>query len=276
MGGHGQDDAGGRDCTVQVPFQGRLYCVGSVAFISLMFHQLVIEYPKVSKALRELSLKKAGKEVPHTHSHSCGFGAMQGTGYPDLDKLYQEMHPLAFELELLKVDQPGEYKKESWAMSVQEKEVAVTRLREEGNSLYRAGNHEDASGKYFEALGYLEQLSLREQAQSDEWRAIEERKVPLLLNYAQCMLLKKDYAEVIRHTTTVLAMDADNVKALYRRAKAHAASWDKEEAEADFARVVRLDPSLARSVERELKQLDEKLRGEQEAEEDRLRGKLFS
>ena len=240
-----------------------------------MFYQLVIEYPKVSKTLRELALKKAGKEVPHSHSHSCGFGALQGTGHPDLDRLYQDMHPLAFELELLKIDQPGEYKKESWAMSVEEKEEAIVRLREEGNLLYRAGNHEDASSKYFEALGYLEQLSLREQAKSEEWQAVEQRKVPLLLNYAQCMLLKKDYAEVIRHTTTVLDVDADNVKALYRRGKAHAATWDKEAAEADFGRVLELDPSLGRSVERELRELEEKLKREEEAEKDRWQGKLF-
>ena len=235
----------------------------------------MIEYPKVSKALRELALKKAGKEVPHTHSHNCGFGAMHGTGHADLDRLYQDMHPLVFELELLKIDQPGEYKKESWAMSAEEKEEAIVRLKEEGNALYRAGSHDDASGKYFEALAYLEELSLREQAQSEEWRAIEQRKVPLLLNYAQCMLLKKDYAEVIRHTTTVLGVDADNVKALYRRAKAHAASWDREAAEADFSRVVELDPSLGRSVERELRQLEEKLQREEEAEKDRWQGKLF-
>ena len=235
----------------------------------------MIEYPKVSKALRELSLKKAGKELPHTHTHTCGFGAMQGTGYADLDTLYRDRHSLVFELELLKVDQPGEYKKESWAMSLAEKEEAISRLREEGNTLYRAGSHKDASEKYFEALGYLEELSLREKPQSDDWRAVEQRKVPLLLNYSQCMLLKRDYAEVIRHTTTVLGVDSDNVKALYRRAKAHAATWDRDAAQADFKRVVELDPSLARSAERELAQMEERLQREQEEEKDRWKGKLF-
>ena len=235
----------------------------------------MIEYPKVSKALRELALKKAGKEVPHTHSHNCGFGTLQGTGYADLDNLYRDRSPLSFELELLKVVQPGEYEKESWAMSIAEKDEAISQLKEEGNTLYKAGSHKDASKKYFEALSYLEEFSLQQQPQSDDWLAIEHRKVPLLLNYAQCMLLKKDYAEVVRHTTTVLAVDPDNVKALYRRARAHAASWDKEAAEEDFRCVVKLDPSLARSAAKELTQLEEKLRREQEAEKDRWQGKLF-
>lgn len=235
----------------------------------------MVEYPKVSKALRELALKKAGKDVPHTHTHTCGFGAMQGTGHTDLDTLYRDRQPLAFELELLKVDQPGEYKKESWAMSVNEKEEAVSHLREEGNQLYRAGSHEEAAGKYFEALSYLEELSLREKPQSDDWKTIEQRKVPLLLNYSQCMLLKKNYAEVITHTTTVLGIESDNIKALYRRAMAHSATWNKEAAMADFSQVVKLDPSLSRSAEKELSKLEEKLKREHTAERDRWQGKLF-
>ena len=237
--------------------------------------QLVIEYPNVSKALREMALKKAGKEVPHSHTHTCGFGAMQGTGHADLDRLYRQRKPLTFQLELLQVEQPGEYKKDSWAMSAEEKDGAIDRLREEGNALYRAGNRAEACDKYFEALGYLEELSLRKKPKSDEWEAIERRKVPLLLNYSQCMLLKGDFAEVIRHTTTVLEVDRDNIKALFRRAKAHAASWDEEAAEADFERVVQLDPSLAGSVGRERVRMEEGLERERETERTQWQGKLF-
>ena len=160
-------------------------------------------------------------------------------------------------------------------MSVEEKNDAIAHLKEEGNSLYRAGDHEQASTKYFEALGYLEELSLRERPKSTEWEAVEQRKVPLLLNYSQCLLLKGDFAEVIRHTTTVLGADEKNVKALFRRGKAHAASWDKEAAEADFKQVLELDPSLARVVERERANLEERLKREREAEKNQWQGKLF-
>jgi len=49
---------------------------------------------------------------------------------------------------------------------------------------------------------------------------------------------------------------ADNVKALYRRGKAHVGAWNPKEARADLERVAELDPSMAKSVQRELVNLD--------------------
>lgn len=233
----------------------------------------MFEYPRVSKALRDIAKKKAGKEVPH--HHHCGFAAMQGTGMTDLDKVTEERCPLAFEIELLGVEQPGEYKKDSWAMSKDEKATAVPVLKEEGNALYRSGDYRKAAEKYFEAIGYLEELSIREKPKSDAWKSIEEKKVPLLLNYAQCKLLLQDYAEVIRHTSTVLEFDKTNVKALFRRGRAYAARWYAEEAKKDFAEVVKLDPSLSKTVAKELKVLRQKMKEKNAAERQRLRSMFF-
>lgn len=200
---------------------------------------------------------------------------MQGVGMRDLDKLMEERSPLAFEFELLRVEQPGDYKKDSWAMTEPEKTAAVPVLKEEGNALYRAGEYHRAAEKYFEALSYLEEMVIKEKPQSDEWNRIEEKKVPLLLNFAQCKLLMEDYAEAIRHTTAVLEFESKNVKALYRRGKAHAACWNVEEAKADFAEAVRLDPSLSKGVEKELKVLAERVREQDAVDKERLKGKLF-
>ena len=49
---------------------------------------------------------------------------------------------------------------------------------------------------------------------------------------------------------------ADNVKALYRRGKAHVGAWNPKEARADFERVAELDPSMAKVVQKELSNLD--------------------
>uniref|UniRef100_A0A3Q2CR19 peptidylprolyl isomerase n=1 Tax=Cyprinodon variegatus TaxID=28743 RepID=A0A3Q2CR19_CYPVA len=63
-----------------------------------------------------------------------------------------------------------------------------------------------------------------------------------------------------------------NVKAYYKRGKAHAAVWNEKEARADFAKVLELDPSLEASVNRELKALEERLRSKKQEEKGRYKG----
>lgn len=63
--------------------------------------------------------------------------------------------------EILKVAGAGSYEKEFWAMSEEERLMSIPALKEEGNTLYKAGDHEAACKKYSEALGRLEQLMLR-------------------------------------------------------------------------------------------------------------------
>ena len=233
------------------------------------------EYPTLSRALRDIKSRREGKPVET--QHRCGFSAMMhGTGHEDLDSLRKDMPPLAFELELLRVEAPGQYKQESWAMTDTEKEELIPRLKDEGNTLFKGGDHLAAAGKYYEAINYLESLSLKEKPHSEDWNSIEAKKVPFLLNYAQCKLLSKDYADVIRYATQVLDFDSANVKALYRRGRAYAATWSEQEAARDLRQAAALDPTLGKSVERELQSLKERLREKEREESSRLRGKLFS
>ena len=50
-------------------------------------------------------------------------------------------------------------------------------------------------------------IIFREKPQDAEWLDLRSRKVPLLLNFAQCKLSKKEYYSVIEHTTEVLESD---------------------------------------------------------------------
>ncbi len=50
---------------------------------------------------------------------------------------------------------------------------------------------------------------------------------------------------------------SDNVKALFRRARAHAGAWNPTEAKADFERVSQLDTSLAAACAKEIKKIEE-------------------
>lgn len=56
---------------------------------------------------------------------------------------------------------PGDYEKDAWAMTSNEKTNQVPILKEEGNSLYNQDKIELAAEKYAQALGLLERLALQ-------------------------------------------------------------------------------------------------------------------
>ncbi|XP_067119152.1 AH receptor-interacting protein-like [Centruroides vittatus] len=230
-------------------------------------------YPLVSKSYRQF----AGVWKGDTGSHCCGFtGMKEGLGHPDLDDIMKKPTDLSFIFELISVNAPGDYEKESWAMDPEEKLQSVPLLQEQGNKFYRQKKYKEASEKYAEALNRLEQLLLREKPGEEEWLELEKLKIPLLLNFSQCKLVEKDYYPVIEHTTTVLKKEEDNVKALFRRAKAHVGAWNPEEARADFRRVAELDPSLSNVIKNELKLLDQAEKKKNQEDKAKLCGKIFS
>lgn len=126
--------------------------------------------------------------------------------------------------ELLSVSQSDEYEKESWQLNETEKSIAIENLRQKGNQLYKEKNFDEAEKSYRNALGMVEQLILkwvslfysmrlthstqtefdREKPNDEEWLDLIKVKIPILLNYAQCRLLDKDYYAVIEHCTEVL------------------------------------------------------------------------
>jgi AH receptor-interacting protein len=62
--------------------------------------------------------------------------------------------------ELLKIEAPGDYQKESWQMNEEEKLNAVSSLHAEGNSFFSHKDYKTAADKYAMAIGILEQLAL--------------------------------------------------------------------------------------------------------------------
>lgn len=100
-------------------------------------------------------------------------------------------------------------------------------------------------------------------------------KVPILLNYAQCKLLEEDYYAVIEHCTTVLEAEPNNVKALFRRGKAHVGAWNCKEAEEDFHKVSQLDPTLQKLVDKEFQELSKLKKGKDAEDKAKLLGKMF-
>uniref|UniRef100_A0ABM5EVM1 AIP/AIPL N-terminal FKBP-type PPIase domain-containing protein n=1 Tax=Pogona vitticeps TaxID=103695 RepID=A0ABM5EVM1_9SAUR len=226
-------------------------------------------YALVSKGMRKIA---EGKDPLEGQKHRCGMGNMfdyHSTGYADLDELQRTPQPLIFIMELFKVEDPSSYKRDTWAMSNDEKLVAVPKLHTEGNQLVLARKFKEAAEKYQEAVICLRNVQAKEKPWEEDWLKLEKLITPLVLNYCQCQLELGEYYEVLEHTTDLLQKNNKNVKAYFKRAKAHSAVWNEKEARADFLRVAQLDPSLAAAVRKELKMLGERMR--QKHVEDRKR-----
>ncbi|XP_013194856.2 aryl-hydrocarbon-interacting protein-like 1 [Amyelois transitella] len=239
----------------------KMMAVGEVASFQVK-KELVYSYPFVSKTLRDL-----GKEA-HTIKHSCTMTLhTEGIGYPDLDELISSPCDLEFIIELLKVERSDEYEKEVWQLNVQERLDLVPTLKEKGNKLYGEKKYDEAEEAYSQAISICEQLMIRERKTDDEWINLNKIKLPILLNYAQCKLIKGEFYPVIEHCTNVLTYDPDNEKALFRRAKAHIGAWNPDQAEQDFKRLKTLNPCMAATANKELENI-KKLKAEK-ADKDR-------
>uniref|UniRef100_A0A8B9PGA0 AH receptor-interacting protein n=1 Tax=Apteryx owenii TaxID=8824 RepID=A0A8B9PGA0_APTOW len=221
----------------------------------------VVLYPMVSKSLRNIA---AGKDPLEGQRHCCGIAQLHehhSLGYPDLDELQKNPQPLIFDIEVLKVEEPGSYQQDPWAMTDEEKLQAVPLIHKEGNELYREGKVQEAAAKYYDAIACLKNLQMKEQPGSPDWIELDQKITPLLLNYCQCKLQCQEYYEVaLTPCRPSSSLFADNVKAYFKRGKAHAAVWNVAEAQADFAKVLALDPSLRPVVAKELRSLEARLR----------------
>ena len=109
-----------------------------------------------------------------------------------------------------------------------------------------------------------------------EWKELQASKVPYLLNLAQCELKLGELYACIEHCGEVLAIDPDNVKALFRRGRARATVWEVDGARQDLERAAQLDSGVRNDVRRELALFDARLREKNAEEAKTLRGRLFA
>uniref|UniRef100_A0A8C6U2Y8 peptidylprolyl isomerase n=1 Tax=Neogobius melanostomus TaxID=47308 RepID=A0A8C6U2Y8_9GOBI len=229
-------------------------------------------YPLVSQSLRNISV---GKDPLEGQRHCCGIAQIHShhsLGHKDLDHLQGHPQPLIFSIELLEVLTPGTFRLDVWAMTDEEKLTFVPQIHDEGNQLFKEGKIPEASEKYYNGIACLKNLQMKEHPGDEAWVKLDLMITPLLLNYCQCMLMQGQYYEVIEHCSSLLFKYEDNVKAYYKRGKAHAAVWNEAEARADFAMVVKLDPALGQCVAKELRAMEERIRSKEKEEKGRYKG----
>jgi len=65
------------------------------------------------------------------------------------------------QIDLLKIEVPGSFEKETWLLDENEKRNTIPELKEAGNELYHKGKYKEAEEKYMLALGFLEQIMMK-------------------------------------------------------------------------------------------------------------------
>ena len=99
------------------------------------------------------------KGLPMVSDHICSAHANSEfmTSLTDLQKI--DGYPLEYEIELLSVQERGEYLLEPWEMTVPERFEEAVNLKTEGNGLYKTSDLKKALEKYTRALIMVESLS---------------------------------------------------------------------------------------------------------------------
>ena len=148
----------------------------------------------------------------------------------------------------------------------QDKLDQATDFNEKGKALFKAGECEEARDQFKEAKALLGSFPwrIRDRELVGKQAAL---RIVVLANQVQCLARQERHQEVIKLAPEVFRFDKDNLKTLYRRAQAHAALSNFDEAHADIDRILALDPpnkdtkALLRRLQKEEAAVAQKQRG---------------
>eukprot|EP00029_Vermamoeba_vermiformis_P005095 TRINITY_DN1673_c0_g1_i1.p1 TRINITY_DN1673_c0_g1~~TRINITY_DN1673_c0_g1_i1.p1 ORF type:complete len:384 (-),score=115.61 TRINITY_DN1673_c0_g1_i1:42-1124(-) len=150
-----------------------------------------------------------------------------------------------------------------------EKLVTAEKYRNDGNEHFKKGENKKAMGAYHNALMYLKSLNGPSQEHADKAKAI---KLACYLNLAAAQLKESNWEKVIKYSSEALTIEPNNVKALYRRGKAHHNDKNLDAAETDLETALRVDPNNAEVVQ-ELRRVREKMKVHKEKEKQKFAGR---
>ncbi|EKE42122.1 hypothetical protein ENUP19_0158G0010 [Entamoeba nuttalli] len=141
----------------------------------------------------------------------------------------------------------------------------------QGNEMVKRKLQKRALRCYLRALDYLDNDY---RIPEDQKEAAKKIQTILFGNISAMHLHFKEYDQVIEYTDKVLAVDAENLKALLRRGKAYLEKGQVEKAESDFNKVLSIDPNN-KEVKYEMSGIKRK-RMEEEKNDKRRYAKMFS
>jgi len=143
--------------------------------------------------------------------------------------------------------------------------------KEQGVSLYSAGNIEFAIRRFNRAVDFVRRV---DKSGNFPPKSVRDRGHTVLcqckLNLAACRLKTSEHDKVVEHCTSALAIDPHSVKALFRRSQALAKLGQYQEARKDAVEAQKLEPNN-KAVISQLRLVDELI-----IKEKRIYQKMFS
>eukprot|EP00928_Gymnodinium_smaydae_P087948 TRINITY_DN72119_c0_g1_i1.p1 TRINITY_DN72119_c0_g1~~TRINITY_DN72119_c0_g1_i1.p1 ORF type:complete len:752 (-),score=184.54 TRINITY_DN72119_c0_g1_i1:335-2590(-) len=176
--------------------------------------------------------------------------------------------------------------KDDRKMSKSERIKMASKNKEEGNTVFKAGNLEDAAGRYQRALQHIKKFYMLDFGPEEKAEA-DAISLSVQLNLAQVYLklaaqTEKDhgkekaegvYRKAKASADEALAIDAANVKAKFRKATAMEKLGDLDGASSEVKAALKIDPENADLAK--LKERLDKLQAQQAAKAKKMYGKMF-
>lgn len=152
-----------------------------------------------------------------------------------------EAEKVVFTLEMLEFEKG----KEQWSMTGEDKAMYALSRKDMGAQLFKRKRFELALDKYNKVIEMLNQTDGF--SEEGKRRAGEVKRVAEL-NTAACFLQLGDPTSALSVCNTVIKADRNNVKAIFRRAKAHHCRGEYVDAERDILRTLELEPGHAEAT----------------------------
>lgn len=153
-------------------------------------------------------------------------------------------------------------------------------LKEKGNEAFKNGDYKKAMTAYHEIYMYVHGYSegsarvpgqTTVQVTREEMAQIQELKLAHHCNLAMCHMKIGNIPKALANCSKALAIDHNNVKALFRRGKCHALLGALDEAKADLDRLLLLDPGNKEAI-RELRELKVRFASHRKKEQKKFAG----
>ncbi|XP_050386148.1 peptidyl-prolyl cis-trans isomerase FKBP42 [Argentina anserina] len=197
-----------------------------------------------------VSSMKAGERALIHVGWELGYGIEGNFSFPNVPPSAD----LLYEVELIGFDETKEGKARG-DMTVEERIGAADRRKMDGNALFKEEKLEEAMQQYEMAIAYMGDDFMFQLFGKYRDMALAVKN-PCHLNMAASLIKLKRYEEAIGQCSVVLAEDENNVKALFRRAKARAELGQTDAAREDFLKARKFAPQ-DKAIARELRLLAE-------------------